>query len=398
MNYLATSLSVRRKMVTTAQAAFLSLIALTTQAYTQGTGSAFSDAEAKSFTQYHSDKRAEVNVGAVVWDAGIATKAQAYANHLASRGLWEHSSKENGWGDSYGENLATGMGGGYNAMKGAEYWYNEIADYKKYFRPGTPFDSTSPHFSKVGHYTQMVWQDTKKIGAGYATYTTGPKKGWLVIVCKYDPPGNYTGQIPYGKQNKNGVGSPSPAAGNQSGDPNTAPTDKGSLEDQLVGKYQNVPVTNDWHKVEITKDPNGGLRWNNAAGVSWSLPIKNGELWAGSDCPYGESKLGIVKDSSGRVTSLKVGEGIYKRMDPSPLPIEKNQAADPNAKYYFAWMMRSSGGPVMKYASAIHTGVEAAKNDLRKKRNMGASYQPGVNEFGTRQEAEAALKTWLAGQ
>ena len=43
-----------------------------------------------------------------------------------------------------------------------------------------------------GHYTQVVWAATTKLGCGMAT--CGDTQVW---VCNYDPQGNYTGQAPY---------------------------------------------------------------------------------------------------------------------------------------------------------------------------------------------------------
>lgn len=44
---------------------------------------------------------------------------------------------------------------------------------------------------KTGHYTQIVWADTTKIGCGKIRYTDS--KGWiaLYLVCNYGPTGNY---------------------------------------------------------------------------------------------------------------------------------------------------------------------------------------------------------------
>ena len=68
----------------------------------------------------------------------------------------------------------------------------------KFYEPGRRSRSprTSAQF-KAGHDTQMVWKDTTAIGAGKATIQEGERKGWLVIVCNYDPPGNTAGKKPY---------------------------------------------------------------------------------------------------------------------------------------------------------------------------------------------------------
>jgi pathogenesis-related protein 1 len=50
-----------------------------------------------------------------------------------------------------------------------------------------------------GHYTQMVWKDTSKLGCAKAQYGANSRfypNGW-VIVCKYQTVGNFNGQSPY---------------------------------------------------------------------------------------------------------------------------------------------------------------------------------------------------------
>lgn len=60
-------------------------------------------------------------------------------------------------------------------------WYKEIKDYT--------FGQPDPgvKFSKVGHFTQLVWKDSKRLGVGKAI--SGSKA--VYVVCNYDPPGNF---------------------------------------------------------------------------------------------------------------------------------------------------------------------------------------------------------------
>ena len=53
-----------------------------------------------------------------------------------------------------------------------------------------------------GHYTQLVWRGTARVGCARARCTTNSPFGaslstWDFFVCDYEPPGNYTGQRPY---------------------------------------------------------------------------------------------------------------------------------------------------------------------------------------------------------
>ena len=61
-------------------------------------------------------------------------------------------------------------------------WYSEVSDY----------NWSSPGFaSSTGHFTQIVWINTKQMGIGIAC-TSDQKKCY--IVANYSPPGNYGGE------------------------------------------------------------------------------------------------------------------------------------------------------------------------------------------------------------
>jgi hypothetical protein len=45
---------------------------------------------------------------------------------------------------------------------------------------------------RCGHYTQIVWRDTQRVGCAVAT--SGLRQVW---VCEYNPPGNIVGERPY---------------------------------------------------------------------------------------------------------------------------------------------------------------------------------------------------------
>jgi hypothetical protein len=52
-----------------------------------------------------------------------------------------------------------------------------------------------------GHYTQLVWRGTTRVGCGKATCTVNSPFGagfptWEYYVCDYEPPGN-SGARPY---------------------------------------------------------------------------------------------------------------------------------------------------------------------------------------------------------
>ncbi|MBN2825562.1 MAG: hypothetical protein JXQ76_09575 [Campylobacterales bacterium] len=130
----------------------------------------------------HNAIRAEVFGGNdMAWDDTLAFGAQAYADYLASTGRFEHDSS------GYGENLfAASYNTGY--LDAINSWYSEKSSYN--------YANNSCN-GVCGHYTQMVWKNSTKLGCGKATYTKGSYSGGTVVVCRYDPAGNYVGERPY---------------------------------------------------------------------------------------------------------------------------------------------------------------------------------------------------------
>jgi hypothetical protein len=97
---------------------------------------------------------------------------------------------------SVGQNLhkvsSTAHSKGLNITAGIYSWFNE---YKLYKYPGyTP---------KAGHYTQVVWADSKYVGCGYTYYKgRGKFKYQKILVCNYGPAGNVQGRAPYKLKSK----------------------------------------------------------------------------------------------------------------------------------------------------------------------------------------------------
>ncbi len=138
---------------------------------------------AQAAVNRHNAIRAEVFKGAKMsWDSSLAKSAQAYANYLASTGKFEHDKS-----NSYGENLYASSSSKASYVDAINSWYSE----KKYYHYG---DGYSP---KTAHYTQMIWKKSTHLGCGKAIYQKGRFKGGTVVVCRYNPPGNYVGENPY---------------------------------------------------------------------------------------------------------------------------------------------------------------------------------------------------------
>lgn len=144
----------------------------------------------------HNSVRNSVGVNNdLVWDETIANDAQSYADQLATSGAWEHDPKNatgytNG---AYGENLYTST-----EKVTLEFATDAWADEDQYYTYGNIGDDTTCVAGEMcGHYTQIVWKSTSRVGCAKSKYKTGTYKNWYLIVCKYQTPGNYVGQKPY---------------------------------------------------------------------------------------------------------------------------------------------------------------------------------------------------------
>lgn len=152
------------------------------------TGSLISRDEAKAALNAHSKARNEVGNKPLEWSAELAKYAQEWADYLAEKNNCRiaHRSSLGKADRVIGENIFWGTGKKYSAEEAAKAWYSEKKDYTH-----QPISRHSD--SKTGHYTQMVWKSTRKVGIGKAKCSNGS----TIIVANYDPPGNVIGEKPY---------------------------------------------------------------------------------------------------------------------------------------------------------------------------------------------------------
>jgi pathogenesis-related protein 1 len=150
----------------------------------------------KGITDAHNAIRADVSnptpdpaLPELEWSDDLADVAQDWADELADRDCaLQHSSGQ------YGENLAWFGGQQGTAEQVVEAWASEVACYEYgRFMDDDQCSAQCDDSGGCGHYTQVVWRDTREVGCGLAT-CSGDREVW---VCNYDPPGNYIGQLPY---------------------------------------------------------------------------------------------------------------------------------------------------------------------------------------------------------
>ncbi len=164
-------------------------------------------------TAAHNAARDKLDLPPLTWDPGLAAIADEWAEHLASTNgcVMEHRpSQEITLTDGAGGeiwatgNYVNGMFIGENLFWSAifpppdviplvdpaivvEAWESEVVDYDY------PTNSCAPG-KMCGHYTQIVWESTERVGCAFRTCSEDGSQVW---VCNYYPAGNIVGEKPY---------------------------------------------------------------------------------------------------------------------------------------------------------------------------------------------------------
>ncbi len=135
----------------------------------------------------HNAARALVGTPDMVLDEELSEAALEYAEELARTGRFEHSDRDTRQGQ--GENLWAGTPGAFSFEDMASAWIDE----REFYVHGQfPNVSSTGEWQDVGHYTQIIWRDTTRLGCGLAT---GSGRDYLV--CRYAPAGNVVGRYAY---------------------------------------------------------------------------------------------------------------------------------------------------------------------------------------------------------
>ncbi|KAF2097607.1 PR-1-like protein [Rhizodiscina lignyota] len=150
---------------------------------------------------HHNIHRANHSADNMEWDQSLADTALAIAQSCN----YAHNVDMNGGG--YGQNIAAGAPSDNISSIITDHFYNDEAPYFiPFYNQATPSDMSDAMFDKYGHFTQIVWKGSNKVGC--ATYDcsghgNGPNGLGSVAanvppyftVCNYGPPGNYLGEF-----------------------------------------------------------------------------------------------------------------------------------------------------------------------------------------------------------
>jgi uncharacterized protein YkwD len=283
-----------------------------------------SAADQQSILSKHNKYRGEVGVPSLSWDNGLASDAQRWAEELANRNSQVASDKDVvlSHENPQGENLAWARGSGVSPAGAPDIWYQEKAAFVA---------ATNKMVSKDGpwlHYSQMVWSTTTKIGCGSATTPSGR----VFTSCRYGPPGNTTGQLPYPGADEGtspGGGGSQPGSGSRPGTSDLAAminqerTKAGCAPLKVVAKL--TTSAQDQSKDQATGDKFGsvgadGSTINSRLGglgySRWAETVAQAQsaedafrFLAGSsfgkanvsNCAFKETGLGVARSASGKL-------------------------------------------------------------------------------------------------
>ena len=119
----------------------------------------------------------------LVWSEELAEISLEWLQHLEVN---NNCQMEHNWDSPLGENLmwATYYMSAEDVVNG---WASEEAFYD--------YDNNSCQPNEMcGHYTQIVWEATEKVGCAIIVCDGGTEHMWM---CNYDPAGNWVGEKPY---------------------------------------------------------------------------------------------------------------------------------------------------------------------------------------------------------
>ncbi|KAK1558783.1 hypothetical protein Q3G72_006530 [Acer saccharum] len=119
----------------------------------------------------------------LMWDFQLEKYARWWASQRKQDCKLQHSFPENDF--KLGENIYWGSGSTWTASDAVSAWAGE----EKYYTYAT---NSCEEGRVCGHYTQIVWKNTRRIGCARVVCDDGD----VFMTCNYDPVGNYIGQRP----------------------------------------------------------------------------------------------------------------------------------------------------------------------------------------------------------
>jgi pathogenesis-related protein 1 len=152
----------------------------------------YSHSDRQKILSAHNQERRLVGNQDLIWDYELEEFAADWASTLSSRGSGLSHRPNN----KYGENCYWSSTSSV-IPDAAILAFNEEKEMYNYG------PVSYQNFNGTGHYTQVVWYRTTKVGCAAVSGSLG-----TYVVCNYDPPGNLIGDYPYNKTNVNATPPP----------------------------------------------------------------------------------------------------------------------------------------------------------------------------------------------
>ncbi|KAK6140325.1 hypothetical protein DH2020_025920 [Rehmannia glutinosa] len=144
--------------------------------------------EQREYLRAHNDLRRRVGVPPLVWDPILTAAAHGWAEQRRRDCNYRYHST-----NKYGENIYWMSYKEFDPTDAVQYWFNE---YKLYDRTANAC-RCRPEIAgcECGHYLNVVWSTTRRVGCSGAVYCDNQKG--VYVVCNYDPAGLVPGINPF---------------------------------------------------------------------------------------------------------------------------------------------------------------------------------------------------------
>jgi len=137
----------------------------------------------------HNRERTAAGIPPLAWDRRLAESAREWGEYLSELGDLEHYPDDPWDPDPQGENLWLGTRGYFTPEDMVGMWIDE----RRNFRPGVfPHNSRTGDLEDVGHYTQLMWRSTARVGCAVTR-----NRDYEFLVCRYLEGGNVIGEVPF---------------------------------------------------------------------------------------------------------------------------------------------------------------------------------------------------------
>ncbi|KAG8191106.1 hypothetical protein JTE90_010030 [Oedothorax gibbosus] len=160
-----------------------------------------SAADKKVILQTHNELRAKIangkergfptaaNMLEMEWDDNLANQAQAWADQCT----YAHNKPIDRDGGPAGQNMAGSSGSNTKPewKEMIESFYSEV----KLYNPNNIHKYAWDE--KTGHFSQVIWAKTSRIGCGYVRYVGDQYDYDFLYVCNYAPAANWDGEPVY---------------------------------------------------------------------------------------------------------------------------------------------------------------------------------------------------------